>query len=121
MSSLRCQAKRGIMTLRLCDEPALVTCTQCQRPTCLDHLTDPASTVCRECHARSPARSVQGAPDPFRYDDPSWPIHYTLWLGSSGDRRDLPSFDPQDARSFQNRRDDDPVEKPAAGGGFLDS
>ena len=121
MSGLRCQAKRGVMTLRRCDEPASNVCSKCQRPTCPAHLAKSADLVCLDCAARASPATSREQPAMADYDSPGWAFGMRNWLLFSGSGAPDQMFDRADERSFEHRREDDLSDEPAKGGGFLDS
>lgn len=119
MSGLRCQAKRGVMTLRTCGEPATVTCSKCQRLTCPQHCSPAAVMVCLQCAAEATKPSATVAP--LDYDQPGWSYGMRNWIIVSGGAHDSVGYDATDLRSFEQRRDDDFTEESTAGGSFTDS
>ena len=121
MSGLRCQAKRGVMTLRRCDEPAANVCAKCQRPTCQAHFSTQAVLTCLDCAARESPATSRARPDLTEYDSPGWSYGMRNWLIFSGAADDERMFDRSDESSFAHRREDDPVDQPEAGGSVLDS
>lgn len=121
MSGLRCQAKRGVMTLRRCDEPAENVCSKCQRPTCAAHFSTQAIQTCLDCAARESPAANRARPEMTDYDRPGWSQGMRNWLifSSAADAAD--HFDRADEHSFEHPRDDNPADEPEAGRSFLDS
>jgi hypothetical protein len=132
MNAFRCQTKRGVMTLRLCDEPSVATCAQCQRPVCQLHLADPARSLCVSCAATAnasagPAKKSAPPSNPNwaddHYDhsiDVGWAYLYSDWYYTSH-ARDM-AYRDDDTRSFATRDNGDiGPEKESSAPGFLDS
>lgn len=128
MNSLPCQSKRGVMTLRLCDEPSVATCSQCQRPVCRLHLADPALSLCAACAvlASTSKKKPSGPPaNPDwtrdnRYDAGiGWAYLYSNWYFNCH-ATDL-AYHDDDARSFATRDDGDFGSEKDPSIGFLDS
>jgi hypothetical protein len=139
-----CAVKRGIITLRDCNNPVTGTCGQCSRPICTEHTaTTPTGTLCVECHARNmePAQSgeAKGAAKGPKatntssrayeeYDDPAWPYmyrhhyythyHYSPFY-SSGYYDSY--YDDYDVRSMDTAEQADMGDVGEEGGGFYDS
>lgn len=121
MSGLRCQAKRGVMTLRRCDEPAENVCGKCQRPTCAAHFSPQAVQTCFDCAARAAPAAATPAPAMDDYDSPGWSYAMRNWLLFSIATDNAHHFDRADERSFEHPRDDAPADEPGAGRSMLDS
>jgi hypothetical protein len=134
MSGLRCQAKRGIMTIRPCGEPASLTCSKCQLMICDNHLGNPNSIVCLDCEARKSSSDAPAHPAISDYGSSSWTYGMRNWVLMSAAlpnapgqpdasaQPEAPAFGESDLRSFDHRRDDEAFEPPSsAGGSFLDS
>jgi hypothetical protein len=121
MSGLRCQAKRGVLTLRRCDEPVDNVCSKCQRPTCAAHFSPQAVLTCFDCAARQSPAPERVRPEMTDYDSPGWSYGMRNWLIYSSARDAAVSFDRNDERSFEHARDDNPASEPETGRSLLDS
>ena len=57
---MACMAKRGLLTLRDCDNAEERNCTNCGRPMCREHLSARSGyTKCLECAAADPDKDQQ--------------------------------------------------------------
>ena len=57
---MACLAKRGLLTLRDCNNPESRNCANCGRPMCTEHLSARSGyTKCLECAAADPAKDQQ--------------------------------------------------------------
>jgi hypothetical protein len=57
---MACMAKRGLLTLRDCENPEARNCATCGRPMCNEHLSARSGhTKCLECAAADPAKDQQ--------------------------------------------------------------
>jgi len=57
---MACMAKRGLLTLRDCENPEARNCANCGRPMCNEHLSARSGhTTCLECAAADPDKDHQ--------------------------------------------------------------
>jgi hypothetical protein len=78
----RCQAQRGFLALRRCDDEALVTCVVCGRSVCPFHQVDDRCTECAD--AGADWRTDPRGPSRFRrrfYQEDHWVDDHTLFWG----------------------------------------
>ena len=113
---MNCEARKGFLTLSLCENPAASACAHCARSLCPMHLAPPDFTMCLDCAAtqRPPAEETEGGEE---YDE-VWSHRYrSSYYDDTGYRAGTSTYyDSQDVRSFDSTVGDDFADDTETGG-----
>jgi hypothetical protein len=125
--SSACHAKKGLLFLRDCGDPAVDACSLCGRPVCHIHrIVDAQGVLCPECHGRDADDDDdddmdEDAPDKSRVRNRYYDrFNYTpYYYGDSHyysdrdyrtfDRQDQPTLPDQDTRASRTKESGTPA------------
>jgi hypothetical protein len=113
---MKCEIKKGIFVLRVCDEKAFVACSVCRRSVCAQHIdkSSAAQIVCVECAAtqfkQQQSTNKQVLPQKAtEVLDNFW--YYQTRMNFYHSHSSYRPFDYSDYKNFQNQIQDDAFEQ----------